>query len=750
MFSTTIFDPQIQNFTVLKNISRISIIIVVLFFIGIVIRNSIENTEYQPFQKKHPLLFGLNTKFMRFNICLVLFMIVLFSIPLFYETVGANRSFAAQKFLEYADTLLSAQYKAARLAVQEKNFTVAQIVVESLQNKESVDSVFIVGPSLKSDTENFYDIDYLYTWMRSQRSDVPYEPLSEAPGVKKQEAVQNLNISLKNLNYETGKKVYSQVANLQFAKATHTGNKTSEAQTLKEANDILDQSAHTLLFSYPKFSVERLRGEQNKKYFFYRPIFFLDKNDFENFVHGALVLELSTDKIMSYLERQKQQFLDLLLITAALTILGALLSAHFTTRIVTRPIRKITEVANTIITVDDRARLQDISFDINRNDEIGVLAHRLNEAIQLLKNHAIESKELMIGQSVQKMFIPLQLDSNGEKQTIAHTIFPTVEFFGYYTGVKNVSGDYFDYFPIGSERYIIIKCDVSGKGVPAALIMIEIASLFVSYFKNWDMEKNGDAIDRIVAKINDFLFENALLGRFACFTVCLLDAKTKTLSVCNAGDHILPIYKNKLQTFQKINLHPSIAAGVQLSSQMNPAHAFVVERIHLDAGDIVFLFTDGLEDSRRTVKAADLTPYYKYSSAPNEREFESFGKERIFDILNAVIQKGTYTLIKQCSEETEPSFQFDFSTYNGELSDLVLSVVAIENIFRMHKTSTEEPQKKLPIDPHIDAILKKYFLSYQHLPVLPSDSECFPTHVFYNFVEQERQFDDIAFLAFRV
>ena len=66
-----------------------------------------------------------------------------------------------------------------------------------------------------------------------------------------------------------------------------------------------------------------------------------------------------------------------------------------------------------------------------------------------------------------------------------------LEIFGYYKGAKGVSGDYFDFKRLDDTHYALIKCDVSGKGVSAALIMVEVATLFINYFRDWPKRKEN-------------------------------------------------------------------------------------------------------------------------------------------------------------------------------------------------------------------------------------------------------------------
>ena len=65
---------------------------------------------------------------------------------------------------------------------------------------------------------------------------------------------------------------------------------------------------------------------------------------------------------------------------------------------------------------------------------------------------AAASKDLTVGKEVQKMFIPLEVDSAGRKLTTGKIEDDYTQFFGYYEGAKGVSGDYFDYLKLDDKH----------------------------------------------------------------------------------------------------------------------------------------------------------------------------------------------------------------------------------------------------------------------------------------------------------
>ena len=112
---------------------------------------------------------------------------------------------------------------------------------------------------------------------------------------------------------------------------------------------------------------------------------------------------------------------------------------------------------------------------------------------------------------------------------------------------------------LDETHYALIKCDVSGHGVSAGLIMVEVATLFINHFRDWKQRKDSlaqikdpgerqrllkdlERLDTLVYTINDMLEERGFKGLFAAFTICLFNTATGAITVCPAGDNEVNIY----------------------------------------------------------------------------------------------------------------------------------------------------------------------------------------------------------------
>ena len=130
--------------------------------------------------------------------------------------------------------------------------------------------------------------------------------------------------------------------------------------------------------------------------------------------------------------------------------------------------------------------------------------------------------------------------------------------------------------------------------------------MVINYFSKWSQlfPANID-LTPLVYQINDFINEMKYKGRFAAFTVGVLDAKTGVTYLCDAGDTKLNIWSAKLRTLVTEDLPNSPAAGPFDSSlvQMKGPYKQVTRPLQRD--DVLMLYTDGIEEAKRLLRGPD-------------------------------------------------------------------------------------------------------------------------------------------------
>jgi len=433
-------------------------------------------------------------------------------------------------------------------------------------------------------------------------------------------------------------------------------------------------------------------------------------------------------------------------------------------RFILRPLMKVVRGIETIRDQPDKKKLADFKIDIRRRDEFAILAGTINEMTAGLAHAAAESELLTVGKGVQKMFIPLSENDIKEKLTTGFDYKPTHNFYGYYEGAKGVSGDYFDYFPLDGRFFAFIKCDVSGKGVPAALIMVGVATIFTTGFQNpehedWVYARDGIHLDTITAKINDFLYKRGFKGLFAALVMGVFDSKTGNVYLCHAGDKFVRVYKPAQNLVVTNELASAPAAGAIDSELVKMSAAYKQVIIKLDPGDIMMLYTDGFEESSRARRSPDFRQIKEEKiikdqegkeTKHEEALVEQLSEERIKTITEAIMSRGTFTLVKE-DDPLGPgtTYDFDFSSLEPTTESMVLGLAAVEKVFRLVPDPTATEEDRIIIDSKVDVILEKCWKQYRKFC---SDKRPHPDarrteYQYYHRLKEDDQYDDLTMMV---
>ena len=346
--------------------------------------------------------------------------------------------------------------------------------------------------------------------------------------------------------------------------------------------------------------------------------------------------------------------------------------------------------------------------------------------------------DMLIGRELQKKLLPLKIDEYGNKLNYGYKDTENAFFYGYYEGAKEVSGDYIDYQDLDGRYYAVIKCDVAGKGIPAAMLMMQVAAMFLNYFKQWKPNIQGTNIEEIVYQINGFIEKVGFKGRFAAFSLCLFDSLNGDIHFCNAGDNIIRILDSGEKCIKKITLPQSPAAGVFTNDLVELKGGYNVQTLTLKPGDILLLYTDGIEESRRKLK----NRMFK-----NIAGTEEFGAQRAEKIINAVMNRQTFSLKKLHDPEGDVSLQFDFSGCKGNMGELIIALISVEKMFRCYKDPKAAKDDLVMVDKKVDSFLKKTFLQYQYYCSNTSECPQDNAYIYYTQLKEDEQYDDLTILG---
>ncbi len=513
--------------------------------------------------------------------------------------------------------------------------------------------------------------------------------------------------------------------------------------------------------SYPAFDTENL-DRSLTDYVFYRPVMYR-KGTSGNYIHSVIYLELSTQSLIDSLNSEIRKIIYFSLVIAAAAVAFGIVGAYVFASLIVRPIKKLESHVIMIGQTKNKINLKGKDVEIKSKDEVGRLGDAVNNMTHELVANAEEEALAMDGKAVQKAFLPLEALGANNKNTIAEYVDKELECFGYYEGESGVSGDYFDYKRLDDTWFCIIKCDVSGHGIPAAIIMTVVATIFRRYFEKWSYAKNGTQLNKLVEQINDFIEGLGLRGKFATLIICLLNVKNGECYMCNAGDNLVHIYDSQTKTLKLLTLASAPTAGVFTSDLVAMRGGFVVEKTRLNRGDILFLYTDGIEESTRRIRELD------YSVRQNEVEVkkmnpkthqeeveikqedakEEFGPERIKEVIEAVYNKRKYVLTKEDNPNTTEQLEFDFTKCEGSVQESILALASLEKVFRLYKSDKVTQTDYIRIDKKIDEFLFKYFNMYDYYAAHKTDDSSGVNYVDYDQMLEDEQSDDLTLLAIK-
>ncbi|MCP4161714.1 MAG: PP2C family protein-serine/threonine phosphatase, partial [Deltaproteobacteria bacterium] len=155
----------------------------------------------------------------------------------------------------------------------------------------------------------------------------------------------------------------------------------------------------------------------------------------------------------------------------------------------------------------------------------------------------------------------------------------------YHNTAKGISGDYFDIFKISKNKTAIIMCDVAGKGIPAALIMVMIRTV-VRVTAHTDHDAGT-----LLTSLNKNISGKVGADQYATMGIVIIDQNTGELTFSNASHLPLNIYSKENKRFREY-LTEGIPIGVEKNTVYNQ------QAIKLKAGDIATLCTDGVTEAR--------------------------------------------------------------------------------------------------------------------------------------------------------
>jgi serine phosphatase RsbU (regulator of sigma subunit)/HAMP domain-containing protein len=291
---------------------------------------------------------------------------------------------------------------------------------------------------------------------------------------------------------------------------------------------------------------------------------------------GVAYVGISYDLIGKAL---KQTYIDITLVTF-IAVLLSVAGAFLLSTAITKPIHALAEGAR----IAGRGELEH-KIHIKSSNELGLLADAFNTMTDGLKKAqqaeiarlALE-KELEIAWKIQDSLLPKSFPDMKKYEVAA-----------FYRPAKEIGGDYYDVISLSGGRFGMVMADVSGKGIPAALIMTMLSGIL-----NMEARANPDPVT-VLTKLNDGLLAKVGGGMFATIFYAVLDTNRGFVEMASAGHHEILVY-NAAAARVESYCPKGAAIGILNGGQFGVR----LEKITLkvETGDKLLLFTDGISEAR--------------------------------------------------------------------------------------------------------------------------------------------------------
>jgi len=232
-------------------------------------------------------------------------------------------------------------------------------------------------------------------------------------------------------------------------------------------------------------------------------------------------------------------------------------------------------------------------------------------------------KELQVAAEIQNLLIP---------QTIPQSSY--LEIAAEYIPCKEVGGDFYDIIKLDENRFIFVVADVSGKGIPGALVVSNMQATLRAF-----LEYSDDLLP-VVSRLNEAIIRQTTTDRYITFFIGLYDHTKSKLAFINAG-HNPPLLINKKGDMKELK-----TGGIFIGFM---PWEYEIEEISFNKDDTLVMYTDGLveamDNEEEEFQMTALKETIKESLSMNSDQLKQEIIDRVNDHIGAVPLSDDFTLL---------------------------------------------------------------------------------------------------------
>ncbi len=191
---------------------------------------------------------------------------------------------------------------------------------------------------------------------------------------------------------------------------------------------------------------------------------------------------------------------------------------------------------------------------------------------EMLEKERVE-KEIEIAADIQQRLLPKVLPAIPDYEVDAVAI-----------PCKTIGGDYYDIIQVDNDLHLFTVADVSGKGIPASLLVSTLHASLHAYIQT------SLSLEELVKQLNIIIYKNTPTDRYITFFLALLNTRRHTLMYINAGHNFPYLVNQHNRSFSTLAL-----GGLPLGMFENSEYQ--VGTIQVEPGDSIVFYTDGVTEA---------------------------------------------------------------------------------------------------------------------------------------------------------
>ncbi|MDA2930442.1 SpoIIE family protein phosphatase [Acidobacteria bacterium AH-259-O06] len=278
-------------------------------------------------------------------------------------------------------------------------------------------------------------------------------------------------------------------------------------------------------------------------------------------------------------------------------------------------------------------------------DQAAIALERARLQKESLEKQLLE-QELSLAYQIQEGFWPKEFPS-----------YPGIGVAAMSLPATHVGGDYYDFVPIQDDSFAVVIGDVSGKGMPAALLMATLRAMLRTQVEN------NHPVEETIFLVNNTLVKETPSNKFVTLFYGVLDVAKRELTYVNAGHNPPLLYDHNTGEIKEL----ADAGGLIIGFIDNLK--FEAARQRLRPGQLLVFFTDGVTEAQNPCE-------------------EFFGQERLRAVIREQADKDAQTLMERIYQAVK-----DFTQNHPQSDDLTMIVLKIEGTRRSDREATKDDER---------------------------------------------------------